>query len=75
MGSVQGPIFSNFYMFDLENRIFNSIKYLQYTYDMLMISLFLLIIFTKSTYYKTPSKKIQFLTLLMNEAKTIKFPL
>ena len=26
MGSVLGPIFSNFYMSDLENRIFNSIK-------------------------------------------------
>ena len=32
MGSVLGPIFSNFYMSDLENRIFNSIKKnLQYT--------------------------------------------
>ena len=66
MGSVLGPIFSNFYMSDLENRIFNSIKNLQYTKDMLMISLFLLIILTKSTYYKTPSKTIQFLKLLMN---------
>ena len=26
MGSVLGPIFSNFYMSDLENEIFNSIK-------------------------------------------------
>ena len=66
MESVLGPIFSNFYMSDLENRIFNSIKNLQYTYDMLMISLFLLIILTKSTYYKTLSKTIQFLTSLMN---------
>ena len=41
---------------------------------MLMISLFLLIILTKSTYNKTPSKKNQFLTLLMNLTKTIKFP-
>ena len=41
---------------------------------MLMISLFLLIILTKSTYYKTPSKKFQFSTLLMNQTKTIKFP-
>ena len=32
MGSVLGPIFSNFYMSDLENRIFNSTKKnLQYT--------------------------------------------
>ena len=53
-------------MSDLENRIFNSIKNLQYTLDMLMKSLFLLIILTKSTCYKTPSKKIKFLPLLMN---------
>ena len=26
MGSVLGPIFSNFYMSDLENKIFNSIR-------------------------------------------------
>ena len=31
MGSVLGPIFSNFYTSDVENRIFNSIKNLQYT--------------------------------------------
>ena len=31
MGSVLGPIFSNFYMSDLKNRIFNSLKNLQYT--------------------------------------------
>ena len=63
MGSVLGPIFSNFYMSDLENRIFNGTKkppiYLRY------VDVFLLIILTKSTYYKTPSKTIQSLTLLM----------
>ena len=36
---------------------------------MLMIYLFLLMILMKSTYYKIPSKKIQFLTLLMNKQK------
>ena len=35
-----------------------ALKNLQYTSDMLMIYLFLLIILTKSTYYKTPSKKL-----------------
>ena len=42
MGSVQGPIFSNFYMSDLENRIFNSIKkppiYLRYVDDILILT-------------------------------------
>ena len=37
VGSVLGPIFSNFYMSDLENRIFNSVKkpplYLRYVDD------------------------------------------
>ena len=36
---------------------------------MLMIYLFLLMRLTKSSYYKTPSKNIQFLTLLMNKNK------
>ena len=31
IGSVLGPIFSNFYISDLKNKIFNSIKNLQYT--------------------------------------------
>ena len=67
MWSVQGLIFRNFYMFDIENRIFNSIKKnLQYTEDMLMIYLFLPLILTKLSYYKKPSKKNQVLTLLMN---------
>ena len=30
MGSVLGPIFSNFYMPNLENKLINSIKNLQY---------------------------------------------
>ena len=42
MGSVLGPIFSNFYMSDLENRIFNSIKkppiYLRYVDDILILT-------------------------------------
>ena len=38
------PIFSSFYVSDLENKIFNSIKNLQYTQDMLTIYLFVLII-------------------------------
>ena len=42
MGYVLGPIFSNFYMSDLENRIFNSIKkpsiYQRYVDDILILS-------------------------------------
>ena len=42
MGSVLGPIFSNFYMSDLGNRIFNSIKkpliYLRYVDDILILT-------------------------------------
>ena len=42
MGSVLGPIFSNFYMSDLENRIFNSTKkppiYLRYVDDILILT-------------------------------------
>ena len=42
MGSILGPIFSNFYMSDLENRIFNSIKkppiYLRYIDDILILA-------------------------------------
>ena len=42
MGSVLGPIFSDFYMSDLENRIFNSIKkppiYLRYVDDILILT-------------------------------------
>ena len=41
MGSVLGQIFSNFYMSDLENKIFNSIKktsiYLRYVDDILIL--------------------------------------
>ena len=41
VGSVLGPIFSNFYMSDLENRIFNSIKkppiYLRYVDDIFFL--------------------------------------
>ena len=46
IGSVLGPIFSNFYMSALENKIFNTINkpniYLRYADDVLL--------FTKSTY-------------------------
>ena len=75
MGSVLDSIFSNFYMSDLENKILNSIKNLQYTKDMLKIYLFLLIILTKSTYYETPSKKIQFLNFTheLNKNNKISF--
>ena len=42
MGSVLGPIFSDFYMSDLENRIFNSIKkppiYLRYVDDIVILT-------------------------------------
>ena len=42
MGSVLGPIFSNFYMSYPENRIFNSIKkppiYLRYVDDILILT-------------------------------------
>ena len=42
MGSVLGPIFSNFYMSVLENRIFNSINknpiYLRYVDDILILT-------------------------------------
>ena len=42
MGSVLGPIFSNFYMSNLENRIFNSTKkppiYLRYVDDILILT-------------------------------------
>ena len=42
IGSVLGPIFSNFYMSDLKNRIFNSIKkpliYLRYVDDILILA-------------------------------------
>ena len=50
MGSVLDPIFSNFYMSDLENKILIAIENSQYAEDMLMISLFLLMILTNSTY-------------------------
>ena len=42
MRSVLGPIFSHFYMADLENKIFNSIKkpsiYLRYVDDILILA-------------------------------------
>ena len=42
MGSILGPIFSNFYKSNLENKIFNSIKkpsiYLRYVDDILILS-------------------------------------
>ena len=42
MGSVPGPIFSNFYMSNLEHRIFNSILkppiYLRYIDDILILA-------------------------------------
>ena len=40
--SVLGPIFSNFYMSDLENKIFNNIRkpsiYLRYVHDILILA-------------------------------------
>ena len=42
MGSVLGPIFINFYMYDLENKIFNSIRkpsiYLRWVDDILILA-------------------------------------
>ena len=42
MGSVLGPIFSNFYMSDLENKIFNSVTkppiYLRYVDDIFILA-------------------------------------
>ena len=42
MGSVLGPIFSNFYMSDLENKVFNTINksniYLRYADDNLFLT-------------------------------------
>ena len=42
MGSVLGPIFSNFYISNLENRILNSFKkppiYLRYVDDILILA-------------------------------------
>ena len=42
MGSVLGPIFSNFFMSDIENRFFNSIRkapiYLRYVYYILILA-------------------------------------
>ena len=40
MGSVLGPIFTNFYMSNLGKKIFNDIKNHIFMYGMLMISLF-----------------------------------
>ena len=57
MVSVLRPIFSNFYMSELENEISKSIKNIHYTKDMLMVYLSLLMTLTKPTYCKTPSKK------------------
>ena len=62
MGSVLGSIFRNFYMSDLENKIFNSIKkppiYLRYVDDVLILANNINEINIQDT--------IQFLTLLMN---------
>ena len=42
MGSVFGPIFSNFYMSDLENKVFNTINkpniYFRYADDILLLT-------------------------------------
>ena len=42
MWSVLGPIFSNFYMSDLENKVFDTINkpniYLRYTNDILLLA-------------------------------------
>ena len=66
LGSVLGLIFSNFYMYDLENKILNSIKkppiYLRYVDDILILPNHINTI----NILQYPFQKIQFLTLLMN---------
>ena len=44
------------------------------SYLSLFLCIYIYIYISESTYYTTTSQKIQFLTLLMNETKTIKFP-
>ena len=65
MGSILGPIFSNFHMSDFENRIFNSIRkpsiYLRYVDD-----IFILANDINEINIQDAFQKIQFLTLLMN---------
>ena len=66
MGFVLGPIFSNFYMSNLENKIFNSIKKpfidLRY-FDNILI---LVNDINEINILQDTFQKIQFLTLLMN---------
>ena len=66
MGSVLGPIFSNFSMSDLENRIFDSIKIspinLTYVNDILILDNDI----NEINILQDTFQKIQFLILLMN---------
>ena len=66
MESVLDLIFSNFYMSDLENKIFNSIRkpsiYLRYVDDILILANDI----NKINIVQDTFQKIQFLTLLKN---------
>ena len=66
MGSVLGPIFTNFYMIDLENEIFNSIRkppiYLRYIDDILILANDI----NEINILQDTFQKIQFITSLMN---------
>ena len=66
MGSVMGPIFSNFYMSDIENIRFNSIRkpsiYLTSVDDILI----LVNDINEFNILQDTFQKFQFLTLLMN---------
>ena len=63
---LSGSILSNFYMSDLENRIFNSINkppiYLRYVDDILILTNNI----NEINILRDTFPKIQFLTLLMN---------
>ena len=88
MGSILGPIFSNFYMSNLENRIFNSIKnppiYLRYVDDILIFANninkinILLDTFQKNsvlnfTHELNKNNKISFLDVLIDTNKNNNF--
>ena len=65
MGSVLKPIFSNFYVSDHENKIFNNIKkppiYLRYVDDILILANDI----NEINILRDTLQKIQFLTLIM----------
>ena len=65
MGSVLGMIFSNFYMSNLENKIFNHIKNISIS-AMLMISLFQQMVPMELKKYKKHSKITQSSNLFMH---------